>query len=48
MYQKEMEGRRLIQEILQNAEAVTTECYKMIYKLIKTPAFRKILLHSTY
>ena len=35
-----------IQEMLRNAEAETTECYKMLYKLILTRTFRDNILHS--
>ena len=40
--------RCLIHEMLQNAEAETTECYEMIHKLIFASTFRNILLHSVY
>ena len=34
--------------IVWNAEAETTVCYEMIYKLIQAPTFRYDLLHSIY
>ena len=42
------EYRCLIHNLLRNAEAETTECYEMVYKLIKAPSFRNILLNSIH
>ena len=46
MLQNVTESRCLIQEMLQNTEAETTECYEMIYKMIWAPTFHNIWLHS--
>ena len=46
MQQNVMKCRCLVLEMLRIADAETTECYEMIYRLILAPMFRNILLHS--
>ena len=46
LLQNVTECRCLIHEMLWNIEAETTQCYKMIYKLIEAPTIHNILLNS--